>query len=51
MGIMGELFGQELSDEGSEDSDGQTHRPRFELDLAHGTIRLPCRPQARPRSD
>ncbi|MFE7800360.1 hypothetical protein [Nocardia sp. NPDC057440] len=42
MGVMGELFpGQKLTDEGSEDSDGQTHRPRFDIDLDTGVARLP----------
>lgn len=38
---MGELFpGQKLGDEGGEDSDGQTHRPRVEIDLDAGVVRL-----------
>ncbi|MEV6430889.1 hypothetical protein [Nocardia sp. NPDC051463] len=42
MGVMGELFpGQKLTDEGSEDSDGQPHRPRFDIDLDTGVARLP----------
>lgn len=46
MGVIGELFpGQKLSDTGGEDSDGQKHVPRFELDLDSGVVRLP---QARP---
>ncbi|MCM6772353.1 hypothetical protein NDR87_01305 [Nocardia sp. CDC159] len=41
MGFIGELFpGKKLVDEGSEDSDGQTHRPRLDLDLDAGVIRL-----------
>lgn len=41
MGVMGELFpGQKLADEGSEDSDGQAHRPRVEIDLDAGVVRL-----------
>ncbi|WP_433758975.1 hypothetical protein [Nocardia sp. CA-135398] len=41
MGVMGELFpGQKLADEGSEDSDGQSHRPRVEIDLEAGVVRL-----------
>ncbi|WP_330257704.1 hypothetical protein OG874_28985 [Nocardia sp. NBC_00565] len=41
MGVMGELFpGQKLGDEGSEDSDGQQHRPRVEIDLDAGVVRL-----------
>ncbi|WP_378743408.1 hypothetical protein [Nocardia brasiliensis] len=51
MGVMGELFpGKKLADEGSEDSDGQTHRPRLELDLDAGVVRLtgPAAPAAEP---
>ncbi|WP_169813207.1 hypothetical protein [Nocardia jejuensis] len=45
MGVIGELFpGQKLQDESGEDSDGQSHRPRVELDLDSGVIRV--RPQA-----
>lgn len=41
VGVMGELFpGQKLGDEGSEDSDGQQHRPRVEIDLDAGVVRL-----------
>ncbi|MFF0490547.1 hypothetical protein ACWDSJ_21400 [Nocardia sp. NPDC003482] len=41
MGFIGELFpGNKLADEGSEDSDGQTHRPRLDLDLDAGVVRL-----------
>ncbi|MGW5574161.1 hypothetical protein ACWEVD_23455 [Nocardia thailandica] len=47
MGIMGELFpGQKLRDEGSEDGDGRTHRPRVDVDLDAGVIRL-TRPATR----
>jgi hypothetical protein len=39
---MGELFpGKKLTDEGSEDSAGQKHRPRFDIDLDTGVARLP----------
>jgi hypothetical protein len=38
---MGELFGRKLNDEGNEDENGQSHRPRFDLDLDSGTVRLP----------
>ncbi|MFI9504499.1 hypothetical protein [Nocardia sp. NPDC052566] len=46
MGVIGELFpGQKLQDEGSEDSDGQAHRPRVALDLDAGVVRLaPVKP-------
>ncbi|WP_278262146.1 hypothetical protein [Nocardia sp. AG03] len=38
---MGELFpGQKLRDEGGGDSDGQGHRPRVDLDLDAGVIRV-----------
>ncbi|WP_157107869.1 hypothetical protein [Nocardia amikacinitolerans] len=40
MGIIGELFGNKLTDEGSEDSDGQVHQPRVDVDLDAGVIRL-----------
>ncbi|MBU3065293.1 hypothetical protein KO481_27670 [Nocardia sp. NEAU-G5] len=40
MGVFGEMFGKKLTDESSEDSDGQNHRPRLELDLDGGVIRL-----------
>ncbi|MBF6124390.1 hypothetical protein [Nocardia brasiliensis] len=41
MGVMGELFpGQKLADEGSEDSAGQGHRPRVDVDLEAGVVRL-----------
>ena len=40
MGVFGEMFGKKLTDESGEDSDGQTHRPRLELDLDGGVIRL-----------
>lgn len=39
---MGELFpGKKLTDEGSEDSAGQSHRPRFDIDLDTGVARVP----------
>ncbi|MCP2320007.1 hypothetical protein APR12_005385 [Nocardia amikacinitolerans] len=40
VGIIGELFGNKLTDEGSEDSDGQVHQPRVDVDLDAGVIRL-----------
>ncbi|MGV9409792.1 hypothetical protein ACWDOP_07755 [Nocardia sp. NPDC003693] len=46
MGIMGELFpGQKLNDESGQDGDGQTHKPRVELDLDAGVIRLAPAPR------
>ncbi|MGW4325172.1 hypothetical protein ACWEKR_04695 [Nocardia sp. NPDC004573] len=42
MGVIGELFpGKKLTHEGSEDSDGQTHTPRFDIDLDTGVARVP----------
>ncbi|WP_174189726.1 hypothetical protein [Nocardia barduliensis] len=42
MGVIGELFpGKKLNHEGSEDSDGQTHTPRFDIDLDTGIVRVP----------
>ncbi len=41
MGVMGDLFpGKKLTDEGSGDSDGQSHTPRLALDLDAGVIRI-----------
>lgn len=41
MGVFGEMFpGKKLTDESGEDQDGQSHRPRVELDLDAGVIRL-----------
>ena len=40
--MLGELFpGKKLSDDGGEDSDGKLHRPRFDIDLDSGMVRLP----------
>ncbi|MGQ4615464.1 hypothetical protein [Nocardia sp. R7R-8] len=42
MGVIGELFpGKKLTHAGSEDSDGQTHTPRFDIDLDTGVVRVP----------
>ncbi|MGK8486616.1 hypothetical protein [Nocardia asiatica] len=42
MGVIGELFpGKKLTHEGSEDSDGQAHTPRFDIDLDTGVVRVP----------
>ncbi|WP_330230158.1 hypothetical protein OHA40_29815 [Nocardia sp. NBC_00508] len=42
MGVIGELFpGKKLTHEGSEDGDGQTHTPRFDIDLDTGVVRVP----------
>jgi hypothetical protein len=49
MGMLGELFpGRKLTDAGGEDSDGTLHRPRFEIDLDSGVVRLPGLAAARP---
>ncbi len=32
--------GKKLTDEGSEDSNGQNHRPRLDLDLDGGVVRV-----------
>ncbi len=51
MGVFGELFGKKITDESGEDSDGQTHRPRLDLDLDGGVIRI-SRPAApKPAED
>jgi hypothetical protein len=52
VGIMGELFGRGLNDEGNEDGTGEGHRPRFDLDLDGGKVRLPgARPADPPEPD
>ncbi|MEU2038865.1 hypothetical protein [Nocardia niwae] len=54
MGVIGELFpGKKLTHEGSEDSDGQTHTPRFDIDLDTGVVRVPRadRPTAEDHGD
>ena len=41
MGVFGEMFpGKKLSDEGSGDQNGEKDRPRVDLDLDAGVIRL-----------
>ncbi|MFI6867633.1 hypothetical protein [Nocardia sp. NPDC050406] len=40
MGVFGELFGKKLTDESGGDSDGQTHRPRLDIDLDAGVVRV-----------
>lgn len=52
MGIIGELFpGKKLADESGQDADGQTHRPRLELDLDAGVIRLSGAPSLEVESE
>lgn len=42
MGVIGELFpGKKLTHEGTEAGDGQTHTPRFDIDLDTGVVRVP----------
>jgi hypothetical protein len=42
MGVIGELFpGKKLTNEGSEDGDGQAYTPRFDIDLDTGVVRVP----------
>jgi hypothetical protein len=42
MGMLGKLFGDgQLRDEGGEDGDGKQHRPRFNIDLDSGVVRMP----------
>jgi hypothetical protein len=47
VGVIGDMFpGQKLTDEGSEDSDGQNHRPRLDLDLDGGVVRVSPAPRS-----
>lgn len=42
MGVLGEMFpGKKLADTGDEDGEGKTHRPRFDIDLDSGVVRMP----------
>jgi hypothetical protein len=44
MGMLGKLFDDgrgRLRDESGEDGEGQQHRPRFDIDLDAGVVRLP----------
>ena len=44
--------GKKLENDGSQDSDGQTHQPRLELDLDAGVIRVsPAKPAASPDTE
>ena len=55
MGMLGEMFpGKKLGHDGDEDSDGQRYRPRFDIDLDSGVVRLPglaARQPPPPRED
>jgi hypothetical protein len=43
MGVLGEMFpGKKLSDSGDEDTEGKIHRPRFDIDLDSGVVRMPA---------
>lgn len=45
MGLLGKLFENgNLRDEGGEDGDGKVHRPRFDIDLDSGVVRMPTLP-------
>ncbi|WP_169333869.1 hypothetical protein [Nocardia pneumoniae] len=49
MGVIGELFpGKKLTHEGSETGEGQTHTPRFDIDLDTGVVRVPRPVDKRP---
>jgi hypothetical protein len=49
MGMLGKLFDDgSLRDEGGEDGEGKVYRPRFDIDLDSGMVRLPNLGAARP---
>ncbi|MGW4480833.1 hypothetical protein [Rhodococcus triatomae] len=50
MGVIGEMFpGKKLENDDSQDGGGQMHRPRVELDLDAGVIRVtPAPPTGTP---
>jgi hypothetical protein len=42
MGMLGKLFDDgNLRDESGEDGAGKVHRPRFDIDLDGGVVRMP----------
>jgi hypothetical protein len=42
MGMLGKLFDDgNLRDESGEDGEGKVHRPRFDIDLDGGVVRMP----------
>jgi hypothetical protein len=45
MGMLGKLFddGKSLRDESDEDGEGKVYRPRFDIDLDSGVVRMPNR--------
>ena len=54
MGMLGKLFddGKSLRDESDQDGEGKLYRPRFDIDLDSGVVRMPTRvAQPDPKSD
>ncbi|WP_169815667.1 hypothetical protein [Nocardia inohanensis] len=51
MGIMGELFGKKIEKDDGSDSTGEPVRPRLDLDLDAGVIRVTGKPPADPARD
>lgn len=52
MGLLGKLFDNGgLRDESGEDGDGKVVRPRFDIDLDSGVVRMPTLPGKRPAAD
>jgi hypothetical protein len=45
MGMLGKLFddGKSLRDESDQDGEGKLYRPRFDIDLDSGVVRMPNR--------
>ncbi len=47
--MLGEMFpGKKLGEDGDADSDGKLVRPRFDIDLDSGVVRLPPVRRAKP---
>ncbi|HZZ47318.1 MAG TPA: hypothetical protein VFE65_10585 [Pseudonocardia sp.] len=45
MGLLGKLFENgNLRDESGEDGEGKLYRPRFDIDLDGGVVRMPTLP-------
>jgi hypothetical protein len=52
MGLLGKLFENgDMRDESGEDGDGKVHRPRFNIDLDSGVVRMPTLPGKGPQAD
>jgi hypothetical protein len=52
MGLLGKLFDNGgLRDEGGEDGDGKVVRPRFDIDLDSGVVRMPTLPGKQRTAD